>query len=62
MRRDEGRIEREPQELLLAFEMGHFLGSHPSDLWCPVFLKGGENGKRKEVFFTGSDNPIFFHL
>ena len=30
--------------------MGHFLDSHTSDLWCPVFLKGGKMKKEKVVF------------
>ena len=40
----EKKSEREPQGFFLALEMGRFLDSHTSDLWCPVFLKGGENG------------------
>jgi len=34
----------------MALEMGHFLDSHTSDFWCPVFLKGGEDGKRESSF------------
>ena len=35
------RNEREPQGFFLAFEMGNFLDSRSSDIWCTVFLEGG---------------------
>ena len=41
--------------------MGHFLDSHTSGLWCPVFLKGGEMPKRKVRFMgmlTKTDSSI----
>jgi len=47
----DGRIEGEPQEFFLAFEMGHLLDFHTSDFWCPVFLKGGKNAKKKSTLY-----------
>jgi len=49
--RDERRIERKPQGFFLAFEMGHFLDSHTSGLWCPVFFKGEENAQKKSTLY-----------
>lgn len=40
--RDKGGSERESQGFFLAFEMGHFLDSHPPDFLCTVFLNGGK--------------------